>query len=199
LMAAGTERIITEADRVTVVSADRPGLFSRVAGVLSLHGLAVIAAEAHSDDPGSGGVGMAANEFRVVVPSHGPVPWAKVTEDLEHALAGRLAIESRLSERAKTYRRRRAQSAEPVQRWVRIDNDASSNATVIEVRAPDSVGVLYRITKALAEVGLDIRHAKVATLGHEVVDTFYVQSSGSKVTDAFHRREIELAVTFAIS
>ena len=199
LMAAGLERIMTDADRVTVVSADRPGLFSRVAGVLSLHGLAVIAAEAHSDDPGSGGAGMAANEFRVVVPSHGPVPWARVTEDLEHALAGRLAIESRLAERAKTYRRRRAQSAEPAQRWVRIDNAASSNATVIEVRAPDSVGVLYRITKSLAEVGLDIRHAKVVTLGHEVVDTFYVQSTGAKITDRFHLHEIELSVNYAIA
>jgi [protein-PII] uridylyltransferase len=199
MMAAGVERIMTEADRVTVVSVDRPGLFSRVAGVLSLHGLGVIAAEAHSDDAGSGGAGMAANEFRVVVPGHGPVPWSKVTEDLEHALAGRLAIESRLAERARTYRRRRAQSAEPAQRWVRIDNDASSNATVIEVRAPDSVGVLYRITKSLAEVGLDIRHAKVATLGHEVVDTFYVQSAGTKVTDAFHLREIDLAVNHAIA
>ena len=90
------------------------------------------------------------------------------------------------------------QSATPAQTYVRVDNDASSNATVVEVRAPDAVGLLYRITKALAEVGLDIRHAKVATLGHEVVDTFYVQTHGGKVTDPFHLREVERALTHAV-
>ena len=44
------------------------------------------------------------------------------------------------------------------------------------MRAPNSVGVLHRIAKALAELGLDIRHATVQTLGEEVVDTFYVQA-----------------------
>ena len=82
---------------------------------------------------------------------------------------------------------------------MRVDNDASSNATVVEVRAPDAIGLLYRITKALAEVGLDIRHAKVATLGHEVVDTFYVQTKGGKVIDPFHRREVERALLHAVS
>ena len=55
--------------------------------------------------------------------------------------------------------------------------DASSNATVIEVRAPDKIGILHRITKALGELGLDIRHAKIQTMGNEVVDTFYVRNA----------------------
>ena len=204
LMAEGFVKVIDDGDRITVVAPDRPGLFSRAAGVISLHGLAVVSAEAHSDDQGAGGLGMAANEFRVAMPDHREIVWDKVADDLYRALAGQLAIEARLAERARTYRRRRVQSAEPVQRYVRIDNDGSSNATMIEVRCPDAIGLLYRITKALAEVGLDIRHAKVATLGHEVVDTFYVQSplaaaSGGKVVDAFHLREIERAVTHAIA
>ena len=51
--------------------------------------------------------------------------------------AGQLAIEARLAERARTYRRRRALAAGTVRTSVRIDNEASSNATVVEVRAPD--------------------------------------------------------------
>ena len=47
------------------------------------------------------------------------------------------------------------------------------------------IGVLHRITKALAEVGLDIRHATVQTLGLEVVDTFYVRNwAGERIDDA---------------
>ena len=61
------------------------------------------------------------------------------------------------------------------------------------------VGILYRITKALAEVGLDIRHATVQTVGAEVVDTFYVRGwSGELIADRPHRREIERAVLHAI-
>ena len=75
---------------------------------------------------------------------------------------------------------------------------ASSDATVIEVRCQTKIGILYRITKALAEVGLDIRHATVQTIGIEVVDTFYVRNwSGELITDPFHRQEIERAVLHA--
>lgn len=199
IMAEGREVVLTEGDLVTVVASDRPGLLSRVAGVLSLHGLDVLGAQAHSDDPASGGPPMAANEFRVLVPSNRTVEWSRVADDVRRALGGQLAIEARLAERARTYRKRKPQSATPAQTYVRIDNDASSNATVVEVRAPDAVGVLYRITKALAEVGLDIRHAKVATLGHEVVDTFYVRTAGGKVFDQFHLREVERALLHAVS
>ena len=122
------------------------------------------------------------------------------TADLERALQGRLAIESRLAERARTYRRRRAtQAATPAPPSVTFADGASSDATVIEVRCTTRVGILYRITKALAEVGLDIRHATVQTVGSEVIDTFYVRSwSGELITDAFHRAEVERAVLHAI-
>ena len=51
------------------------------------------------------------------------------------------------------------------------------------------------ITRALAELDLDIVRARVQTLGSDVVDAFYVRdSSGSKITDADHLAEIELSV-----
>ena len=94
---------------------------------------------------------------------------------------------------------KRAVSAFPVVPGVMIDNEASSNATVVEVRAPDVMGVLYRITNAIAEMGLDIRHAKVQTLGHEVVDAFYVRDGDKhKVTDPFHLKELERAILFGL-
>ena len=81
-----------------------------------------------------------------------------------------------------------------------IDNDASHAATVIEVHAPDSVGVLYRITRALSELDLDITSAKVQTLGERVVDAFYVRGpGGGKVTDAAVLVEIERALVHELS
>ena len=140
---------------------------------------------------------MAANEFRVLPPRDGVIDWARVAGDLERAIVGQLALEARLAERARTYRRRRALAAAAAPPAVRVDNDASSNATVVEVRAPDRIGLLYRMTKALADLGLDIRHARVQTLGPDVVDTFYVRSGDAKVTDPFHLAELERALLHA--
>ena len=56
----------------------------------------------------------------------------------------------------------------------------------MEVRAPDAPAVLYRLSHALSGLGLDIRSAVVATLGHEVVDVFYVTSAGGKLAEVAH-------------
>jgi len=127
--------------------------------------------------------------------------WEPVLEDLRRALRGELAIEARLAERARTYRRRKSLQAEPAgPPTVTFHDDESTVATVLEVRAPNSIGVLHRITKSLAELSLDIRHATVQTLGEEVVDTFYVQGpNGRLITDAFHRAEVERAILHAVS
>jgi [protein-PII] uridylyltransferase len=198
-MASGEHHVRIDDNRLTVTYRDEPGMFSRIAGVVSLHGLDVATARAHSDEPQLGRVSMGAAEFRVHVPKDG-VDWKPLIADLDRAVVGQLAIESRLAERARTYRRRRpTQAATPAPPRVTFHDGASSDATVIEVRCATRIGILYRITKALAEVGLDIRHATVQTIGLEVVDTFYVRSwSGQLVTDAFHRTEIERAVLDAI-
>jgi [protein-PII] uridylyltransferase len=195
LMAAGEVAVKRLEDLVTVVSPDSTGVFSQVAGVLSLHGLDVLSATAHSDEQG-----MAASQFRIIQPEAG-VDWRTLKSDLNRALLQQLAIESRLAERAKTYRRRRRTQAEqPGPPKVVFHDDASSDATVIEVRAVTKIGILHRITKAIGELGLDIRHATVQTIGMEVVDTFYVRTSaGELVTDKFHRKEIQRALLHAVA
>ncbi len=197
LMGAGRSSTKAADDTLTVVAADRPGLFARVAGVLALHGMDVLDARAYSDEQG-----MAASEFRVAPPLEGRQHhWDRVLADLDRALEGRLALESRLAERARSYqRRRRPGRAGPITTRVVIDNQASSNATVVEVHAPDAVGVLYRITRALAEMLCDIRLAKVQTLGPEVVDAFYVcDRQGRKIDDPAHVRELERAVLHGLA
>jgi [protein-PII] uridylyltransferase len=194
VMAAGALDIARDGDVITVVSPDESGTFSRVAGVLSLHGLDVVSAQAHSDEGG-----MAASQFRIVVPESG-INWRSLKADLGHALEHRLAIEARLAERAATYRRRRrTQAAPPGPPSVAFDDAASSNATVIVVRAATKIGILHRISKAIGELGLDIRHATVQTIGMEVVDTFYVRAQGQLVTDAAYRKEIKRALLHAVA
>jgi len=197
LMAAREVVVGGEGDHLTVVAPDRPGLLSRVAGALSLSGLDVLSVDAYSSDDG-----MAVEVFRVASPHGHPPEWERLTNGIRRALAGRLALDARIGERARDgfSAKPRAKAATPAVPSVRIDNDSSATATVIEVRAPDAVGLLYRVTRALAELDLDIRSAKVQTLGHEVVDAFYVRDAlGEKVTDAEHLRELERALMAVLS
>ncbi len=192
LLRAGRSFLRGEGDVLLLVTPDRPGLFSRVAGVLALHGLGVLAADAHGED------GWAIERFRVTTGLSGVTDWARVEQDLQRALVGRLAIPARLATRAHAYARRRPPvSSPPV---VRFDDAASAVATVLEVHAADSVGLLYRITRALAELDLDIRTAKVQTLGESVVDAFYLcAADGHKLTDPDVCAEVERAVLHAIT
>lgn len=161
---------------LTVIDVDRPGLFSRVAGVLALHGLGVLDANIATIDG-------RALEVLTVESSFGPTfSWEKVEEDLHLALDGRLALKARLADRAAVYARARPVDGDDAR--VEFHLDDSSRATVVEVHAPDSVGVLYRITDAIAELDLDIVRARVQTLLDRVVDSFYVRdASGAKVPE----------------
>jgi [protein-PII] uridylyltransferase len=195
-LAQGGRTIEGTDDRLTVMCDDRPGTFSRVAGVLALHGLDVVSAAAHSTDDS-----RALSEFRLVRPP--PIErdgWGRVVHDLELALDGRLALSARVADRAETYRRRQRHALALQGPVVTFDNDASTSATVIDVHAPNGVGVLYRITRALAELDLDIRTAKAETRDHAVADAFYVRDArGAKVTDADVLAEVARAVIHAIT
>jgi [protein-PII] uridylyltransferase len=193
LLAAGRTRVVADGERVTVVCPDRPGLFFRIAGALALHGLDVTDAAIHTED------GMAVDEFGVRAGGSGVVPWERVTADVERVLAGRLALQARLDERVRSHRRRHRPGLHQLAPAVRFDDDASAAATVVEVVGPDSLGLLYRLTRALAELDLDVRGAKIHTMGVDVVDTFYVvDRDGGRVTDADHQAEVRRALLHAL-
>ena len=195
VLLARRELIIDGAgDTVTVIAPDRPGLFSRVAGALALNGVDVVHAAGHSED------GMAIEVARVTSIFDNELNWPKISGDIERAVDGKLALRARLAERAHTYRTRPATAARPVEPKVVIDNYTSDVATVIEVVAPDGVGVLYRITTALLESGLDIVSAKIETLGSQVIDAFYVRDhKGAKIVDDQYLAEIQRAILYALT
>lgn len=193
LSATGTQ-IVADQQLLTVVTDDRPGIFCKVAGVLAFHGLDVVSASAYSGD------GRALSEFGVSDPFRSETPWPRVERDLRRALEGRLAVEARVAERARTYARSNEATWRVPTAVVRFENDASETATVIDVHTPDGVGVLYRITRALADFDVDIRSARVQTLGNQVVDAFYVvDNHGGKITDDETVAEIERAIVYALS
>ncbi|MEU8338896.1 [protein-PII] uridylyltransferase [Micromonospora tulbaghiae] len=170
-------------DRVSVAAADRRGLLATVAGCLALHRLEVISADAATVD------GRALVECRVQ-PRYGlaPEPIA-LSADLRRAVGGDVSVIQRLRGRALAAR---GQGAAPRVVWHR---EAATDAVLLELRAADAAGLLYRVTCALDEAGAQVRAARISTLGGDVVDTFYLVGGGPSDEE---RARIEAAVLAAV-
>jgi [protein-PII] uridylyltransferase len=80
---------------------------------------------------------------------------------------------------------------------IRIHDD-STHATIVEVSTRDRVGVLYKITQTLADLGLDISLAKVSTEGEKVADVFYVTRGGRRITDDADRAALVARLRVAV-
>ncbi|MGH2785199.1 MAG: [protein-PII] uridylyltransferase, partial [Actinomycetota bacterium] len=178
-----------------VVARDRPGLFSKAAGAIALNGINVLAAQIFTR-----GDGIALEAFRVEGAHEREIEadrWSRVEANLARALAGRISLDLRLAEKRDVYERPSKGKREAPR--VVVDNQVSDFYTVVEVHATDRVGLLYGITRALADMELDIHAAKVATYADDIVDVFYVRDvDGQKVTDVEHMREIERTVLMRI-
>ncbi|MEV0406932.1 [protein-PII] uridylyltransferase [Actinoallomurus sp. NPDC050550] len=188
--------------RITMVAPDRSGLLWQAAGVLALHRLAVRGARtvswaAVAHGPNGDGrphqADTAVLEF-IAVPEYGSGPDPAALEaDLRRVLAGRLDVAARLERRARSYKPRKGVPVPPPR--VTLLDDASSTATVMEVRAHDRPGLLWRIGHALGSCGVQVRGARVETLGAEAVDVFYiVDEDGHPLADLALRETIRRSV-----
>ncbi|MBD0424183.1 [protein-PII] uridylyltransferase [Streptomyces sp. TRM S81-3] len=152
---------------------DQPGVLPAVAGVLALHRLTVRTAELRALLLPDGVDGSALLLQWRVAAEYGSLPQAaRLRADLVRALDGSLDVAARLAERDAAYPRRRGVVAPPPR--VTVAPAASRLATVIEVRAQDAPGLLFRIGRALEGARVRVRSAHVSTLGSNAVDAFYV-------------------------
>ncbi len=195
LLAVDGVGVATDGNRITVSCEDQPGVFSRVAGALTLHGLDVVEANILSEGE------RALDEFVVRAAPGGVVPWDRVTVDVVKAVERRLALEARIDDRARSHNRPRHVGMHQFEPAVRFDNGASGGEgrTVVEVVGPDSIGLLYRLARSLAEFDIDVSGARIDTLGHDVVDSFYVTlHGGGRIEDPDLQHEISRALLHAL-
>ena len=165
---------------LVVVTRDLPGLFSLIAGTLAASGVNIISAQIHTRADG-----IAIDTFQVNDPAGDVVGsvahWARPLDALRAVITGEQSVEALLARRRALGREATGPGGPPK---IALDNQLSDSATVIEVKCPDRLGLLYLITRALAGLGLDIVSARIATEIDQAFDTFYVQDrEGRKLED----------------
>jgi len=175
---------------LVLVAQDVPGLLARVAGVFFANRIDILDAAIYSREAVTGrDQGEALDVFRIRKEPDGAVTdkhrIASIQADLEAVLAGRATVDALLARRPRTLSIIDRAKPEVPPTEVRVDNEISPVFTVLDVFTEDKPGVLYTITRTLAEHGLDIHRSRVGVAGDRVADIFYLRdiATGGKLTD----------------
>ena len=183
------ERGYTE---LTVCAYDAYGMFYRTAGTIASQNLNILRAQVYTARNG-----IMIDSFQITdaggnITEHEDI-WRTVTAHLREVLIG----QRRPPEPGPSPFSRDIAATVPVS--VKFDNDSSDALTIIDISARDRVGLLYRITKALYDLNLDVASAKIVTEGVRVIDAFYVSDLlRAKITDPERLAKISDALLKAL-
>ncbi|MEL7345246.1 MAG: [protein-PII] uridylyltransferase, partial [Pseudomonadota bacterium] len=184
-----------DATRVAFAMADHPGIFSRLAGALALVGANVVDARSYTSKDG-----FAMAVFWVQDAEGSPYEEARLPRlksMIDRTLQGKVVATQAFDDKDKLKKRERPFKVETS---IAFDNEGSEIYTIIEVDTRDRPGLLFDLTRTLAEANIQIASAVVATYGEQVVDSFYVKDMfGLKIHSAAKRAALEKKLRTAIS
>ena len=184
-----------DSSELVIVTKDVPGLFSLIAGTLAAEGINILSAQIHTRADG-----IALDTFQVNDPFGEAVTedarWRRTLDALRRVLVGEQTVEELLAAR-RTGRPAATTVAGPPK--ITVDNQLSDTHTVVEVKCPDRVGLLYLITRTFQALGLDIGSARIATEIEQAYDTFYVTDhQGRRLEDAVQMDRLRDALEDAL-
>jgi [protein-PII] uridylyltransferase len=165
---------------ITIVTLDKPFLFSNISGVLSYFGMDIHRGQAMTT-PG----GLVLDVFQFSDEEGFLEQNAAASEDicrmLEDAVAGRVDVTALLRGRLKSVLHRRRKRTPAI---VHVDNEHSRKYTVLEIVADDAPGLLHRISRAISGEGCDVHLVLIGTEGKRAIDVLHVTKKGAKVPQA---------------
>jgi len=184
---------------VKVCTWDRHGLFGKIAGSLTAAGLNILSAQIFTRNDG-----IILDTFFVTDARTGLLA-DKAERDsferyLSQGLTGEIDLPVLIARRKVAQPIYQSLEGERIPTLIRFDNETSDTRTVIDVETEDQVGLLYTISRALAELGLDIYLAKISTEKGAAIDSFYVsERDGAKILEPGRQGEIERRLRAAIA
>jgi len=180
--AAAEARIMADRNAVaiTLTAPDRQGLFAKLSLVIAGFGANVVGARAYTSNTRQVlDVFFVQDGSGAAYGHDNPRSLERLVAALEAAARGEAPLME--ARRAPDTSRTAAFAITPT---VAIDNDASTEASVVEVSGRDRPGLLGAVAQVLAEAGLSIQSAHIDGYGERAVDAFYVcDSQGGKLTD----------------
>lgn len=181
----------------TICTFDIPGLFSMITGVMAANGMNILGAQIHTNTNGKVLDILQVNSPQGFVITE-EARWKRFESDLRSVLEGEVRVDTLVAKRHRpSILSEKAKPTMPAR--VDIDNEVSSDYTVIDIYAHDKVGLLYSITSTLTRLGLYIGVSKISTKVDQVADVFYVKDIfGHKITDDEKLAEITRELLRAI-
>jgi [protein-PII] uridylyltransferase len=165
--------------RLTLLTKDRPALFTSVAGAISSFGLDIVKAEAFSNSSG-----VVVDTFTFTDPHRtlelNPSEVDRLRGVVRNVVEGKQDVKTLLKGRAKPLLPSRAK----VPPRVLFRGDVTEAATLVEIVAEDRPGLLHDLGDAIAGAGCNIEVVMIATLAHKATDVFYLTHQGTKLKPA---------------
>ena len=187
----------TNTRTIAICAKDRPGLISKIAGTFTLNGINIFDLQAYTwkND-------IALDIFKVEPPPEQIFEeerWSRTEKNLKAVLLDELDLSVKLNKKFPDNRKDKSQVSNRPDKVV-INNKSSSFFTIIEIFAYDFPGLLFQVTDAIRQCGLNIRVAKIATKVDQVVDVFYVcDETGEKVDDPKAVERIKTVIMAVLS
>jgi [protein-PII] uridylyltransferase len=184
-----------EFSEFVVVTADQPGLFSKIAGVLTANYLNILSARITTRADGialdvfhvshlQGARTLAMEEDR----------WLRVERDLERVLTDTQDIAALVAGAQRSQQAGR-KFVRHVPTEITVDNRSSERFTVVDVFTQDRVGLLFAITHTLFELGYKIHLARISTNADQALDVFYISDrAGNKIVELDRMRALRVAL-----
>jgi [protein-PII] uridylyltransferase len=171
-----------------VVTWDRAGLFYKLAGALSVAGFNILSARIMTRNDH-----IAIDSFAVEDPSDFAGAQKVFASTVEAALVANRELAPAIAEQASHFAGAPSPSSTSVDVYLEIDSPRS----IVEMRAPDRYGLLYRVGRVIAEKGFNLAAARVDTERGQAIDRFHLEPADKRTVDRVRLTELREALTAA--
>ncbi|MFN0317463.1 MAG: [protein-PII] uridylyltransferase [Burkholderiales bacterium] len=175
-----------EGIQVLIYTPDRKNLFAQICAFFERVQFSIIEARIYTTLHG-----YALDTFQVMSPEPNAANYRDLLNYIEHELCAQLERDAPLPPPVKGRISRRLKSF-PVSPEVSLRPDERGNAYYLSVTAGDRPGLLSSIARVLVRYEVDLRNAKINTMGERAEDTFVVAGEALKNTREVIRLESEL-------